>query len=108
MSSFLLMHFAEYGIFGSFLITCNYFQIPVYLAKNLENKLYVVCYPTHPMRDGSDNFTVLKSSFKPENQEFCFEITVDTENSTYDRSKGVQLALNAKKESKRNEAAYDR
>lgn len=68
----------------------------------------MVRYPTHPMRDGSENFAVLKSSVKPESQEFRFDIAVDTENSNYDHSKGVQLALNAMKESKRNDIIFDR
>ncbi|XP_014467862.1 PREDICTED: DNA-directed RNA polymerase III subunit RPC5 [Dinoponera quadriceps] len=82
-------------------------EIPVFLSKTLQDKLYLVQYPLLPMRDGSENFTVLKSSFKPENQELQLELEVDVENNNYDQIKGAQFILNAKNESKKNESIYD-
>ncbi|EFN82038.1 DNA-directed RNA polymerase III subunit RPC5 [Harpegnathos saltator] len=82
-------------------------EIPVFLSKTLGDNLFLLQYTTYPMKDGYEIATVLKSSIKPDNQEIQLELEVDIDNSNYDSSKGVQLALNAKNESKKNENIFD-
>ncbi|XP_024940952.1 DNA-directed RNA polymerase III subunit RPC5 isoform X2 [Cephus cinctus] len=69
-------------------------EIPVYLSKTLAEKLFIFQYPVRPDREGYDNAVILKSSIKPENQEVCLEVAVDTHSANYDHSKGEQIAIN--------------
>ncbi|KAL2740836.1 DNA-directed RNA polymerase III subunit RPC5 [Vespula squamosa] len=75
-------------------------EIPVFLSKTLENKLFIFQYPIRPARDGYDNATFLKTSIKPENQEVRIEVAVDTYSLNYDKMKGRQIAVNADGNSK--------
>lgn len=88
------------------------FQIPVFLSKTLENKLYIFQYPIRPARDGYDNATFLKTAIKPENQEVRIEVAVDTYSINYDKMKGRQIAINAdgnsKTEQEDDEKVFDR
>ncbi|XP_015172040.1 PREDICTED: DNA-directed RNA polymerase III subunit RPC5 [Polistes dominula] len=70
-------------------------EIPVFLSKTLENKLFIFQYPTRPADQGYDDATFLNSSIKPENTEVKLEIAYDTYSPTYDKMKGRQIAINA-------------
>ncbi|XP_043280382.1 DNA-directed RNA polymerase III subunit RPC5 [Venturia canescens] len=70
-------------------------EIPVFLAKNLADKLYVFQYPIRPAEAGYDNAKFIKTMLKPKNQEALIEVEIDSRSATYDQSKGAQIAANA-------------
>ncbi|XP_034942315.1 DNA-directed RNA polymerase III subunit RPC5 [Chelonus insularis] len=70
-------------------------EIPVFLSKNLAEKLFIFQYPIKPASKGYDNEKFLKSSIKPENQEVRIEVAIDHNSINYDKKKGQQIALNA-------------
>lgn len=80
----------------------------MFLSKTLEDKLLLLQYPIRSMKDGKEDFTVLRSSIRPKSLEVQLEFAVDTDSNNYNKSKGKQLALNANKESKRNENIFDK
>lgn len=68
-------------------------QIPLYLSKNLADKLYVLQYPTKRHNDNND--VVARASVKPLNQEISIDYALDTASRHYDAFKGEQLAITA-------------
>ncbi|KAI4496854.1 hypothetical protein M0804_000664 [Polistes exclamans] len=78
-------------------------EIPIFLSKTLENKLFIFQYPTRPAEQGYDDATFLNSSIKPENTEVRLEIAYDTYSINYDQMKGRQIAINADGNSKFDE-----
>lgn len=80
----------------------------MFLSKTLADKLFLVQYSTQPS-ENYNNVTVLKSSVKPENREIQLEYAIDTQSVNYDRSKGIQIALNAEGSTKEDgEKIFDR
>ncbi|CAH1388946.1 unnamed protein product [Nezara viridula] len=73
-------------------------EIPVYLSRDLEDKLFIFQYPALPITSPSSKLNVFKSQIKPENQEVILELGLDSKSHNYDRSHGEQIALNADKD----------
>uniref|UniRef100_A0A8C9QRJ3 RNA polymerase III subunit E n=1 Tax=Spermophilus dauricus TaxID=99837 RepID=A0A8C9QRJ3_SPEDA len=70
------------------------FQIDVYLAKSLAEKLYLFQYPVRPASMTYDDIPHLSAKIKPKQQKVELEMAIDTLNPNYCRSKGEQIALN--------------
>lgn len=73
-------------------------EIPVYLSRDLEDKLFIFQYPVLPVTSSSSKLNIIKSQIKPENQEVVLELGLDSKSHNYDRSHGEQIALNADKD----------
>ncbi|CAG5100792.1 Similar to Polr3e: DNA-directed RNA polymerase III subunit RPC5 (Mus musculus) [Cotesia congregata] len=71
------------------------FEFPVLLSTSLADKLYIFQYPIRPASKGYDNTTFLKTSIKPENQEFRIEVGLDCNSANYDQRKGEKIAMDA-------------
>lgn len=71
------------------------FQFPVLLSTTLADKLFIFQYPIRPASKGYDKTTFLKTSIKPENQEFRIEVAIDYNSANYDVKKGEDIARNA-------------
>lgn len=78
-------------------------QIPLYLSKNLADKLYVLQYPTKKQSDNDD--IVSRASVKPINHEITIDYTLDTTSRHYDAFKGEQFAITADGKDNRNDKA---
>uniref|UniRef100_A0A8C3CVX4 RNA polymerase III subunit E n=1 Tax=Cairina moschata TaxID=8855 RepID=A0A8C3CVX4_CAIMO len=70
------------------------FQIDVFLARSLLEKLYLFQYPIRPASMTYDDVTHLSAKIKPKQQKVELEMAIDTLNPNYCRSKGEQIALN--------------
>uniref|UniRef100_A0A8C5DYS4 DNA-directed RNA polymerase III subunit RPC5 C-terminal domain-containing protein n=1 Tax=Gouania willdenowi TaxID=441366 RepID=A0A8C5DYS4_GOUWI len=71
-----------------------FFQIDVYLAKSLADKLFLFQYPVRPSTMNYDDINHLAAKIKPKQQRVELEMTVNTMSPNYCRSKGEQIALN--------------
>ncbi|XP_074095354.1 RNA polymerase III subunit E [Cotesia typhae] len=71
------------------------FEFPVLLSTSLADKLYIFQYPIRPASKGYDNTKFLKTSIKPENQEFRIEVGLDCNSANYDQRKGEKIAMDA-------------
>jgi len=67
-------------------------EIPVFLSKGVN--CYIFQYPVRPATMPYDNTEVVRSRFRPTNQQVELELKLNTQNPNYDRSKGEQIALN--------------
>ncbi|XP_008545381.1 DNA-directed RNA polymerase III subunit RPC5 [Microplitis demolitor] len=70
-------------------------EFPVLLSTTLADKLFIFQYPIRPASKGYDKTTFLKTSIKPENQEFRIEVAIDYNSANYDVKKGEDIARNA-------------
>ncbi|KAI3365099.1 hypothetical protein L3Q82_010221, partial [Scortum barcoo] len=71
-----------------------FFQIDVYLAKSLADKLYLLQYPVRPSTMTYDDVNHLAAKIKPKQQRVELEMAINTVSPNYCRSKGEQIALN--------------
>ena len=67
-------------------------EIPIFLSKGVN--CYLFQYPIRPASMPYDNSEVIRSKFRPTNQQVELELKLNTSNANYDRSKGEQIALN--------------
>jgi len=67
-------------------------EIPVFLSKGVNCFLFQ--YPVRPTTMPYDSAEVIRSRFRPVNQQVELELQLNTRNANYDRSKGEQIALN--------------
>lgn len=77
-----------------FITRVGYFQMPVYLSKELANQLYIFQYPVKPPSCTFEKARVMNSRIKPNHQEVRIEFALDTSSENYDYSKGEQIAIN--------------
>nr|CAG4651048.1 EOG090X07NA [Simocephalus serrulatus] len=70
-------------------------EIPVFLSKNLFEKLYVFQYPLRSVAVEIDTPNISASRIKPKLQDIELELDLPTKTPNYDRSKGEQLCINA-------------
>ncbi|XP_001600399.1 DNA-directed RNA polymerase III subunit RPC5 [Nasonia vitripennis] len=78
-------------------------EIPVYLSKRLNDKLFIFQYPMKPASDGYDNATFIKTNIKPDNQEVAIEVEINTNDPHYNTNRGQAIAATAVLPSKRDE-----
>ncbi|XP_058806428.1 DNA-directed RNA polymerase III subunit RPC5 [Phymastichus coffea] len=83
-------------------------EIPVFLSKKLDNKLFIFQYPLKPAGDGYDNSTFIKTAIKPENQEVTIEVAIDTSDSHYNTGRGKTIATQAEAHSRKNQDENER
>ncbi|KAK3894025.1 hypothetical protein Pcinc_002184 [Petrolisthes cinctipes] len=69
-------------------------ELPVYLAKTLLDKLYVLQYPVRPHSHTYDDDSILKTKIRPRSKNVEVDLGLRTRGPTYDKSKGEQIALN--------------
>nr|CAG4638507.1 EOG090X07NA [Cyclestheria hislopi] len=69
-------------------------EIPIYLSKNLLEKLYVFQYPLQSVSIQQDKYRVLTAKIKPKQQQVELDVEISTKTGNYDVSKGEQIALN--------------
>ncbi|XP_012534472.2 LOW QUALITY PROTEIN: DNA-directed RNA polymerase III subunit RPC5 [Monomorium pharaonis] len=84
-------------------------EIPVYLSKTLEDKLFILQYPMYP-KGIWDDINIAGTFIKPENQKIRVELAMDTTNElSYDHSMGEQLALrsNGKSSTENDNNVFD-
>nr|CAG4637081.1 EOG090X07NA [Ceriodaphnia reticulata] len=70
-------------------------EIPVFLSKNLLQKLYVLQYPLRSVAVEIDKPNIIAARIKPKLQEVELELELPTKTSNYDQSKGEQICINA-------------
>nr|CAG4642574.1 EOG090X07NA [Evadne anonyx] len=70
-------------------------EIPVFLAKNLLEKLYVFQYPLRSVSAKAEAPHVIAARIKPKIQDVELEIEIPTESRFYDRSKGEAISINS-------------
>nr|CAG4649404.1 EOG090X07NA [Scapholeberis mucronata] len=70
-------------------------EIPVFLSKNLLEKLYVFQYPLRSVAVSEEKPNIIASRIKPKLQEVELEIEISTKAANYDKSKGEQICINA-------------
>jgi len=70
-------------------------EIPVFLSKNLCEKLYVFQYPLRSVSAKIEEPHVIAARIKPKIQDVELEIEIPTESRNYDRSKGEQISINS-------------
>jgi len=70
-------------------------EIPVYLSKNLCEKLYVFQYPLRSVSAKTEDPRVVAARIKPKIQDVELEIEIPTSSKFYDRSKGEQISINS-------------
>ncbi|EFX88642.1 hypothetical protein DAPPUDRAFT_206352 [Daphnia pulex] len=69
-------------------------EIPVFLSKNLLQKLYVFQYPLRSVAVEMERPHVAASRIKPKLQEVELELELPTHTPNYDRSKAEQIVIN--------------
>jgi len=69
-------------------------EIPVFLAKSLAKQLFLYQYPVRPCSMSYDSVEVLDSKVKSKQQQVEITLSLNTNSSNYDESKGEQIALN--------------
>jgi len=69
-------------------------EIPVFLAKSLAKQLFLYQYPVRPCSMSYDSVEVLDSKVKNKQQQVEITLSLNTNSSNYDESKGEQIALN--------------
>ncbi|KAF0302359.1 DNA-directed RNA polymerase III subunit RPC5 [Amphibalanus amphitrite] len=69
-------------------------EMPVFLSKGLQDKLWVLQYPVRPAHMTYDHAHFLEAQMKPTQHQLQLSLEVDTNSSSYDSSKGEQIALN--------------
>ncbi|XP_043210238.1 DNA-directed RNA polymerase III subunit RPC5-like [Amphibalanus amphitrite] len=69
-------------------------EMPVFLSKGLQDKLWVLQYPVRPAHMTYDHAHFLEAQLKPTQHQLQLSLEVDTNSSSYDSSKGEQIALN--------------
>lgn len=67
-------------------------EIPVYLSKILDDKLYIFQYPLKSNTDSYDDSTILKTTMKPQIGDIRLEIELDINSANYDHRKGEDIA----------------
>jgi len=69
-------------------------EIPVFIAKSLQNNLYLFQYPVRPAHMSYDTSTVVQSRVRPGNQQVELSLALNADGPNFDVSKGEQMALN--------------
>jgi len=70
-------------------------ELPVFLSKNLCEKLFVFQYPLRSVSVKAEEPYVVAARFKPRVQDVELEIEVPTDSKYYDKSKGEQISINS-------------
>ncbi|XP_037074627.1 DNA-directed RNA polymerase III subunit RPC5-like [Pollicipes pollicipes] len=69
-------------------------EMPVYLSKGLQEKLWVLQYPVRPAHMTYDHAHFLEAKLKPEQHQLKLSLEINTASASYETSKGEQIALN--------------
>ena len=69
-------------------------EIPVFVAKNLADNLFVFQYPVRPAQMNYDPSKVVSARFRPKKQQVQLTVALESSGANYDPSKAQQMALN--------------
>lgn len=71
-----------------------FFQIPVYLSKQLSDQLYIYQYPLRPPHLKYHTSVIRSCAIKPQHQEVKLEVALNIHSSNFDMGKAEEIAIN--------------